>query len=103
MKREEVLLGYIYGDNGLHNGAMRLKKSLKNIAAFIVQNQQDKVITDIADNLVVKTIGSFIDICPDKEFLSELMEELVPLQMSGEIPEVQYCNLERSNKTVNLN
>lgn len=30
------------------------------------------------------------------------MEELVPLQKSGEIPEVQYCNLEHSNKTVDI-
>jgi len=38
------------------------------------------IITDIFDRFVLSTFGYFVDQCPDKMYLSRLLEKLIPLQ-----------------------
>lgn len=33
------------------------------------------------DNLILKTVGEFIDRCLDQEFLPKILEHLIPMQM----------------------
>ena len=66
-------------ENGMHNGYI-IVESLEELAQFIVSNENDKVITDIGDQLIIKTIGSFLDVVPDQQFRLEFMPYLLKAQ-----------------------
>ena len=73
----EMFVGY--AGNGT------IQKNLKDteaVAEFIVENgvKSDITITDELDCLVCNTYGIFINCCPDKDFLRELLKYLVPMQ-----------------------
>ena len=92
MKNDLVFRCYTYDDNGMHNGYI-IVESLEALAQFIVSNENDKVITDIGDELIIKTIGSFLDIVPDKEFRNEFLPYLLKAQGYEDIDEEEfpYC------------
>lgn len=57
-------------------------ESIKAVAEFITREgrSSDVLITDTLDRSVCSTFGIFIDRCPDKQFLQELLRHLVPMQ-----------------------
>ena len=79
MEKAFVFRCYTYDDNGMHNGYI-IVESLEELAQFIVSNENDKVITDIGDQLIIKTIGSFLDVVPDKEFRNKFLPYLLKAQ-----------------------
>jgi len=86
------LLGYEYV-GGYHNGSVRLN-TMRELAKWISSSENDKTVTDIGDQLVLKTFGSFIDICPDREFLTDLLKILAPYQLGEEEEDFDYTDAE---------
>lgn len=78
---ENAYIAYIYHYNGSREKQI-IENSPSNIANFImVHDDAEKIIiTDRIDRLIVSTFGYFIDMCPDKALLNEILEVLVPLQ-----------------------
>lgn len=72
---------YPYGTEGANVFVMNM--SPENIANFIGQHRGDCskiVMTDRMDMLVLNTYGEFIDRCPDRELLLNVLTHLVPIQ-----------------------
>lgn len=90
MEKDFVFRCYTY-ENRRHNGFI-IVKGLKKLAEFIVSNENDKVITDIGDRLIIKTIGSFLDVVPDQQFRLEFMPYLLKAQgYEDDEEEFPYC------------
>ena len=83
-RRKDIVLAFVKTGDVMNEECYFIKNTLENIAAFIVKDQQDKIIFDTYNNFVLDTFGSFINQCPDKQFLQELLQVLVPIQM-GEV------------------
>ena len=61
----------------------------ENIANFIGQQTGQNVeitMTDQLDLTVLTTFGSFIDKCPDRSLLQNVLQHLVPIQMGKATP-----------------
>lgn len=59
----------------------------ENIANFIGQhgmNYSEMTLTDRMDMTILTTCGGFIDKCPDRELLPNVLQYLIPIQM-GEV------------------
>lgn len=84
----ECFIGYIYNSDGKHCGKIYLDKSPQNIATFIARGLSVSriEITDIADNMEITTFGNFLDWCSNKEYMSELLKYLIPMQMGAVNP-----------------
>lgn len=84
---------YEFDVTGRHDGGKRIEGTVENLSAYIASiNSSKKVtVTDTGDNLILNTIGNFIDRCVDKNLLSQLLPVLTPYQMGvTEIPKVKY-------------
>lgn len=57
-------------------------ESIEELATLICSNQDDKIVTDVYDNLVFNTFGMFIDRFSDeyKHLRSEILAVLIPKQ-----------------------
>ena len=73
----------------------------ENIANFIGQQTGQNVeitITDQLDLTVLTTFGGFIDKCPDRSLLQDVLQHLVPIQMgqtmAKEVPTVSMDTME---------
>ena len=73
----------------------------ENIANFIGQRMGQNVeitMTDQLDLTVLTTFGGFIDKCPDRNLLQDVLQHLVPLQMgeatSKDVPTVSMDTME---------
>ena len=73
----------------------------ENIANFIGQQTGQNVeitITDQLDLTVLTTFGGFIDKCPDRSLLQNVLQHLVPIQMGQamvkEVPTVSMDTME---------
>lgn len=56
-------LGYVYDENGFHGEAVELH-SAEEVAEFVCNVEtirNDKIVTDILDQKVLNTFGSFVD------------------------------------------
>ncbi len=100
MEKNFIFRCYTY-ENGMHNGFI-IVKGLKKLAEFIVSNENDKVITDIGDQLIIKTIGSFLDVVPDQQFRLEFMPYLLKAQGYEDIDEEHYEDSERLRELVSV-
>lgn len=90
---KEIVLAYIYDNEGKHSNRIQLKKDPEIIASFLVRtaNAYKVVMTDIFDLMFLETLpksGGFLARC-DQSFLPSLLEHLVPMQQ-GEVdpPEI---------------
>lgn len=79
MESNQTFLGYEYDGQGFHREAVRLH-GIEELAAFLVKNQSDKVVTELSDSFVLDTFGMFVNKCHDQKLLQELLKILVPLQ-----------------------
>ena len=91
LKSPAVTLGYVY--SGGQREKYWFESSPENIASFLMRfPEADKIIlTDRMDLLVLNTIGNFIDTCPDKELLSQILPHLAPMQMGETKPQEVFC------------
>ena len=63
--------------------------SPENIASFLGSHQfgcLKMVLTDLFDRLILDTIYGFIDHCPDRDLLQQILPHLIPIQQSEEAP-----------------
>ncbi|MFB8726126.1 hypothetical protein [Enterococcus casseliflavus] len=76
---------YKIEESGNYQAPFSIDGSIDSLSSFIANAPLDSkhVITDIGDNVVATTIGNFLDQCPDKHFLNELLPTLIEKQMSG--------------------
>ena len=86
-----VTLGYVYRDG--QREKYWFDGTPENIASFLMRfpDADQIILTDRMDMLVLNTIGTFIDTCPDKERLSQVLTHLAPMQMSGAEPKEVFC------------
>lgn len=64
--------------------------SPENIANFLGSHQfgcLKMVLTDLFDRLILDTIYGYIDHCPDRNLLQQILPHLIPIQQSDESPE----------------
>lgn len=76
----DYLYGVVLGENGEFSSKVKLENNLQNISLFICSNQKDKLILNPEDNIVLNTLGIYIDLCADKVFLDELRPVLIRIQ-----------------------
>lgn len=92
---QNLVRGYVYPYQG-YRSEYWFEHSPSNIANFIMQQTgvREIIITDMGDDLILNTIGEFIDRCPDKELLQQILPHLIPMQMHEtepqEIPTATY-------------
>ena len=63
--------------------------SPENIANFLGSHQFGcikMVLTDLFDRLILDTIYGYIDHCPDRNLLQQILPHLIPIQQSDESP-----------------
>ena len=61
----------------------------ENIASFLGSHQFGcfkMVLTDLFDRLILDTIYGYIDHCPDRDLLKQILPHLIPIQQSEESP-----------------
>lgn len=63
--------------------------SPENIASFLGCHQFDcfkMILTDLFDKLILDTIYGFIDHCPDRDLMKQILPHLIPIQQSEVAP-----------------
>lgn len=78
--------GYVYQDGRRRDYCFENKPEY--LASFIMMHPeaQKMIITDSLDCLILNTIGTFVDRCPDQKLLQEILETLLPMQLEGVKP-----------------
>ncbi len=86
--RHNLVRGYVYPPDG-YRSEYWFEKSPSNIANFIMHHTDAReiILTDIMDNLILNTIGEFINRCPDQELLQEILPHLIPMQKREKEPQ----------------
>lgn len=69
--------------------------TFENVAKFIngIVDDEQYVLVDESDDFILSTFGCYIDEVFSEYYRQELLKFLVPLQMSGEVTEVQLLSL----------
>lgn len=78
-------LGYVYRHQSRE--VYCFEGTSENIAAFLMKFSD----ADQMDILLLNTIGTFIDTCPDQNLLSQILEYLVPMQIGDSKPKDFFC------------
>ena len=83
----DVKIGYIYNKEGEYISIL-LKDDIENIASFVARcSPLAKVtVTDIFDDMILTTMGNFLDKIYDLEYREKLLEKLYPLQIGASEP-----------------
>lgn len=84
-------LGYarLYRSNDCAPEVYIFSMSPENISSFLGSHQFDcfkMILTDLFDRLILDTIYGFIDHCPDRNLLQQILPHLIPIQQSEESP-----------------
>lgn len=87
-ERDNLIRGYVYPYEG-YRSEYWFEHSPSNIANFIMQHSDAReiILTDTMDNLILNTMGEFIDRCPDQELLQQILPQLIPMQMGEAEPQ----------------
>lgn len=87
-ERDNLVRGYVYPYQG-YRSEYWFERSPSNIANFIMQHRDAReiILTDTMDNLILNTMGEFIDRCPDQEFLQQILPHLIPMQLGETEPQ----------------
>ncbi|WP_143321081.1 resolvase [Clostridium sp. HBUAS56010] len=88
MMEGNLVRGYVYPYDG-YRSEYWFAHSPENIASFIMQHRDAReiILTDVADNKILNTIGEFIDQCPDQKLLQKILPHLIPQQMGEAEPQ----------------
>lgn len=77
---EPVVVGYVLDNNGYHDGKRLIKNTPECVSNFITQNVQDKLLCTLDDYLILNTMGRYVDVCSDEEYLASLLPTLIKKQ-----------------------
>ncbi len=88
LDKRNLVRGYVYPYEGSRSEYL-FEHSPSNIANFIMQHSDAReiILTDMLDNLILNTIGNFIDRCPDQNLLPQILKPLIPMQMGRKRPQ----------------
>lgn len=78
---------YLYLVDGGERKEFVFEMRPDNIANFLGTHQMDAekiILTDLADRLILDTIGGFIDRCPNQKLCRQIIPILAPIQMGEE-------------------
>ncbi len=95
--RKSRVYAYKILEDGYHEAPIALLDTPENICAFVASREPlDRyVITDIGDNFILSSMGSFLDRVNENVDLQELHRIIIPMQMGeAEIPEVNVISLD---------
>lgn len=95
--RKSRVYAYKMLENGYHESSIALLDTPENICAFVASREPlDRyVITDIGDNFILSSMGSFLDRVNENVNLQELHSIIIPMQMGeADIPEVNVISLD---------
>ena len=78
----DTVYGYVFNENGYHNGKMAFEGSPENMANFIMYNQDNEtVITDVLDQFLISSMrGGFLGRVSSPELRGEVLGAILPLQ-----------------------
>ena len=87
MDSGEVVHAYVYSNGGREE--FLFHNTPENIASFIGSRPfvDQMILTTPMDELIMNTMGNFIDQCPDKELLEQVKETLIPIQLGEAEPQ----------------
>lgn len=79
----DIVYGYVYNSEGMHNGKIPFENTPANIASFIWNNRDSAtVVTDSMDNFLVSSMqGGFLDRLATPRLREEVLEQILPLQL----------------------
>lgn len=91
MDSRDIVHAYVYNNGGREEFLFR--NTPENIASFIGSRPfvNQMILTDPMDELIMNTIGNFIDRCPDKVLLERVKETLIPIQLGEAEPQPFFC------------
>jgi hypothetical protein len=86
--RHCLVRGYVYPHDG-YRSEYWFENTASNIANFIMHHTDAReiILTDVMDNLILNTIGEFIDRCPDQAQLQQILPYLIPMQQRETQPQ----------------
>lgn len=87
----DVVHAYVYENGGRTEFLFR--NTPENIASFIGSRPavDQMILTDRMDELIMDTIGNFIDHCLDKRLLEQVKKTLIPIQLGEAEPGPLFC------------
>ena len=95
--RKPYVYAYKMLKDGYHEAPIAIVDTPKNICAFVASREplDSYILTDIGDNFILSTMGSFLDRVNETVDLQELHRIIIPMQMGDtEIPEVEKVDFE---------
>ena len=77
------MYGYVFDENGKHDGRIECEGTPENMANFIMHNKDHAtVITDMPDQFIVSsTVGGFLDRVASPALREDILKEIRPIQM----------------------
>lgn len=78
--------------DGINKSVVAIEETDENLCAFVARIGVNEryIITDENKNMVLTTIGYFIDVCPNRELRNRLEPVLMPYQQGEDIPNIVY-------------
>ncbi len=91
MDSGDIVHAYVYNNGGREEFLFR--STPENIASFIGSRPfvEQMTLTGPMDELIMNTIGNFIDRCPDRVLLERVKELLIPIQLGEAEPQPFFC------------
>jgi len=88
LDKGNLVRAYVYPYEGGRREYL-FEHSPSNIANFIMRysDAREIILTDMLDNLILNTIGNFIDRCPDQNLLPQILKPFIPMQMGRKKPQ----------------
>ena len=92
---KDIIKLYIYNKEGFHSPPIYIKNTLENVSKAIARGINVPMIqlVDSLDYEVLRTLGEYIDICNDDEYLDTILPVLIPMQEGEKDPfegEIEY-------------
>ena len=103
MDSGEVVHAYVYSNGGREE--FLFHNTPENIASFIGSRPfvDQMILTTPMDELIMNTMGNFIDQCPDKELLEQVKETLIPIQLGEAEPQPIFSPVWRRSTNIMSN
>lgn len=91
LETEQMVVGYVYA--GGQCSEYIFHHTPENVASFLGSHPEASrmILTDAMDQLILNTIGNFIDRCPDQDLLGEIQRALVPIQRGEAEARTFFC------------
>jgi len=83
---KNVYYAYVYNDQGFHNGKIPIEASFENIASLFYSTNNQVTITDVNDNFIASSLGTFLDRVADTQTREGILRYLTNYQMGDSEP-----------------